>query len=245
MAETMTNRYPLAMERIVRAHTRTTLNPATILISLKNGYVHAGWLVKTASGLMTSGGTHGAIDDVNSDGIVLSSFAPTRDTSSSRVAALFGGFKGLRNYRAQENGAEWFSRKAQAMTATKRTPLDDAARCPLPDDGLYFRIWSPNFFHLESETPVEITIEKSSRYPSAQTRQGNPKPTDAKHLTLNEPISFPENLSYERVYAFPAGLKLDAQNVYKISGTIRDGQENIQLFAFRFRTDAYGMPAAY
>jgi len=36
MAETLTHRYPLALERIVRGHTRVTLNPATILISLDN-----------------------------------------------------------------------------------------------------------------------------------------------------------------------------------------------------------------
>src|SRR5206468_11495882 len=56
MAETMTQRYPLALERIVRALTRITLNPATILLSLSNDYVHAGWLIKKSSQLMTSGG---------------------------------------------------------------------------------------------------------------------------------------------------------------------------------------------
>ena len=94
MAETLTNRYPLALERIVRGHTCVTLNPATILISLNNHYVHAGWLVKKGSELVTFGGTHGALDDLNSDGILLSSFAPTRDTSSLRVAGLFDGFPG-------------------------------------------------------------------------------------------------------------------------------------------------------
>ena len=51
MAETMTNRYPLAPERIARGLSCNTLNPATILISLKNGYVNANWLVKKSSGL--------------------------------------------------------------------------------------------------------------------------------------------------------------------------------------------------
>src|SRR6266576_82791 len=74
MAETLAHRYPLALERIVRGHTRVALNPASILISLTNGYVHAGWLVKKASELVRFGGTHGALDDLNSNGIVLSSF---------------------------------------------------------------------------------------------------------------------------------------------------------------------------
>lgn len=42
MAATLGHRYPLALERIVCGHTRNTQNPATILISLSNDYVHAG-----------------------------------------------------------------------------------------------------------------------------------------------------------------------------------------------------------
>ncbi len=245
MAETLSHRYPLALERIVRAHTRTTLNPATILISLKNGYVHAGWLTKTASGLVTTGGTHGALNDVNSDGILLSNFTPTKDTSSSRIASLFGGFNGLRNYRALENGAEWFSQSAQALTPIKRTPLDDGARNPLPETGLFLRIWTPDFAHLDSETPVEVTIEKSPRYPSAQTRQVSIKPPESRHLTLNLPLSFPNDSTYERVYALPSGLNLDPQNIFRISGWIHDENKNIHLFTFNFRTDSYGIPVAY
>ena len=81
MAATLEHRYPVALERIARAHTRGTLNPATILISLDNHYLHAGWLVKKASELVWFGGTHGALDDLNSNGILLSNFAPTQDTS--------------------------------------------------------------------------------------------------------------------------------------------------------------------
>src|SRR5260370_19676730 len=62
MAETLAHRYPLALERIARAHTRVTLNPATILISLDNHYVHSCWLVKKGSQLVTIGGTHRALD---------------------------------------------------------------------------------------------------------------------------------------------------------------------------------------
>ena len=117
MAETVTNRYPLALERIVRGHTRVTMNPATILINLDNRYVHASWLIKKGSECVRFGGTHGGLDDVNSTGMLLSSFAPTQDTSTTRVAALYEGFKGLRDYRAEENGAEWITGKGQALTA--------------------------------------------------------------------------------------------------------------------------------
>ena len=142
MAETLAHRYPLALERIVRGHTRAALNPATILISLDNAYVHSGWFVKKGSDFVRFGGTHGALDDLNSNGILMSSFAPTPDTSANRVAALFNGFKGLRDYRAEENGAEWVSGKAQALTAIARAPLDQG-REMLPNDEVFLRMFGP------------------------------------------------------------------------------------------------------
>jgi hypothetical protein len=92
--ETLTHRYPLALERIVRAHTKVALNPASILLSLENGYIHSKWLIRRALDFARSGGTHGGLDDISSTGVLLSNFAPTADTSSSRVAVLYDGFKG-------------------------------------------------------------------------------------------------------------------------------------------------------
>jgi hypothetical protein len=101
MTETMTHHYPLALERIVRGHTSVAMNPASILLSLSSGYVHSGWLIKSGIALVKSGGTHGALDDLNSTGVLLSSFVPTQDTSSGRVAALFDGFTGRRLVNAE------------------------------------------------------------------------------------------------------------------------------------------------
>jgi hypothetical protein len=268
MAETLTNRYPLALERIVRGHTCVTLNPATILISLNNHYVHSGWLVKKGSELVTFGGTHGALDDLNSDGMLLSSFAPTRDTSSSRVAGLYDCFSGLRNFRAEENGAEWITGKEQALTRIARVPLD-WDRQMLPGDEVFLRIWTPSFIHLDVEVPVELTVKKVGHFSSAQIRRGVPQPVDAsesyeavligqhgqgdprpmdaseRHFTLNLPISFPDKCAYERVYAFPADLNLEPQNEYRISGQVRDQEKNTRIFEFTFRTDSHGRPIAY
>jgi hypothetical protein len=246
MAETMTHRYPLALERIVRGHTQVTLNPATILISLDNRYVHSGWLVKKGSELVTFGGTHGALDDLNSNGILLSSFAPTKDTSTSRVAAQFDDFPGLRDFRATENGAEWISGEKQALTRIARVPLD-WDRQMLPDDEVFLRIWTPSFTHLDLEAPVEVTIEKARRFLPAQIRRGDPQPIDAseRHFTLNQPVSFPHKSSYERVYARPADLILEPQKEYRISGRIRDRNKTSRIFEFLFRTDSRGQPVAY
>jgi hypothetical protein len=99
MAETLALPYPVALERIVRGHTRVTLNPSTVIVSLKNGYIHSGFIIKRGAALTKCGGTHGALDDVNSDGILLSSFAPTKDTTTSRVAEVYDGFPGRRDAR--------------------------------------------------------------------------------------------------------------------------------------------------
>jgi hypothetical protein len=101
-SETLMHRYPLALERIVRGHTKVALNPATILLSLENGYIHSKWLIRRALDLAKSGGTHGGLDDISSTGVLLSNFVPTEDTSSSRVAALFDGFKGRRSDQLPE-----------------------------------------------------------------------------------------------------------------------------------------------
>ena len=268
MAETLTHRYPLALERIVQGHTRVTLNPATILISLNNHYVHSGWLVKKGSELVTFGGTHGALDDLNSDGMLLSSFAPTKDTSSSRVAGLYDCFPGLRNFRAEENGAEWITGKEQALTRIARVPLD-WDRQMLPDDEIFLRIWTPSFAHLDLQVPIELTVKKAGQFSSAQIRRGNPQPNNAsepyeavligkhgqgdpqlidasdRHFTLNLPISFPDRCAYERVYALPADLVLEPQKEYWISGQFRDQKKDTRIFEFTFRTNSHGLPVAY
>jgi hypothetical protein len=246
MAATVTNRYPLALERIVRGLTHATLNPATILISLDNDYVHSGWLVKKGSWLVTYGSTHGGLDDLNSDGILLSNFKPTQDTSSDRVAGQFDDFPGLRDYRAEENGAEWVAKKEQSLTRIARVPFDRDYKL-LPDDGVFLRIWSPQFTHLEATIPVEATIKKIPRFSSAQSQRGDFKPADTPglHLIFNQPISFPDKCASERIYALPPGLILEPQTEYQLSGWIVDQGKNIRLFEFNFFTNSRGRPAAF
>jgi hypothetical protein len=99
MAETLSLHYPVALERIVRGHTHVAQNPANVIVSLKNGYVHSGWLIKRGLALTKSGGTHGALDSLNSDGILLTTFKPTEDTTTSRVAFEFDQFPGRRDLR--------------------------------------------------------------------------------------------------------------------------------------------------
>ena len=246
MTATLTNHYPVALERIARGLTRMTLNPATILISLENQYINAGWLVRQGSRLENYGSTHGALDDLNSDGILLSNFKPTVDTSSDRVAGQFDGFPGLRNYRAEENGAEWVTKPEQSLTRIARNPFDLDYKL-LPDDDVFLRVWSPELTRLDIHAPLEVTIEKIPRFAAAPIERGDRTSTDTPGLRLafNFPISLPGQCAYERIYACPADLVLEPQTKYRISGWIRDQERRDFLFKFDFRTDGRGRPAAY
>lgn len=246
MDETMTNHYPLALQRIVRGLTSVTLNPATILVSLDNHYVHAGWLVNDASMLQSCGSTHGALDDINSVGIILSNFEPTHDTSSDRVAGLYDNFSGLRAYRAEENGAEWVTKEEQAATRIPRDPFD-WNYTSLPNDDVFLRVWSPELARPGNSTSLEATIEKISgpTDPSSDAQSLKPTIEHEIRVTFKEPVSFAQNCPYERVYACPSNLRLEPQADYRISGWVEGVSKNATRFEFDFRTDENGKPLAY
>jgi len=247
MEETLTHRYPLALERIARAHTRVTLNPATILISLCNDFVHADWFIKKGSKFMKFGGTHGALDDLNSNGIVLSSFAPTTDTSTSRIAALFGGFTGRRDYRAEGAGADWVWGEGLALAPASPAPLDGDCEA-FSGDNIFLRIWSPSFMRLPGNYQVKVTVEQIRRFSPARIRHGDSMPADPpeQRLTLHAAaIPSGKHWSCERVYALPTGLTLEPQKLYRISGRVCGDEKHTDNFRLLFRTDSRSRPILY
>ncbi len=246
MTVSMTNHYPLALERIVRSLTRSALNPATIIISLDNQYVNANWLVEKGSRLVSCGSTHGGLDDINSDGMLVSNFVPTKDTSTDRVAGQFDDFSGVCNFRAAENGAEWITKKEQALTRIARVPFDRDCHL-LPGDGIFLRMWSPKFANLDRTLPVEVTFKKIPRNSNPQINRNNQNPAEVfqRQITLKLPVSFPDKTPGERVYALPPDLNLEPRAEYTISGWIQDQDQTIRLFAFPFYTSENGHPVAY
>lgn len=244
MAETLAHRYPVALERIARAHTRVTLNPATMLISLKNDYVHAAWLVRKGSKLVPFGGTHGALDDLNSTGMLLCNFAPTTDTTSARAAALFGGFPGLRDFRENEEGAEWITSGGQAMTTCSRGPVDWTQQ-RLPDKGVFLRVWTPHFTRAPLDAGLELTMSRIPSFAKTACPRGDPGISTDRHLVLSRPIPLGNSGSYERVYGFPGKLALEPEARYRISGQMREGDKLRQIFQFSFLTNRRGEPVAY
>jgi hypothetical protein len=247
MNATFTNHYPLALERIARGLTSVTLNPATILISLNNHYVHAAALINAGSRLESTGSTHGALDDINSDGIVLTNFKPTHDTSSDRVADYFSDFRGLRDYRAEENGAEWVSKSEQSRTRIKRDPFDWNYRL-LPDNQVYLRVWSPELVAAGRDATLHASIEKISG--PADTSQPDPvnlQPNvlHEQEFTFGRALPFERNAPSERIYRFPSNTSLEPFTAYRMSGWVQDADRNTTLFEFVFSTDKNGRPVAY
>jgi hypothetical protein len=245
MTATMTNHYPLAPERIAHGLTRVTLNPATILISLKNDYVHANWLILRGADLSTFGSTHGALDHINSDGVILANFKPTHDSSTARVADQFDNFPGLRNFRAEENGAEFVTREGQSLTRIPHEPLDTDYRS-LPANEVFLRVWSPQLAHLDNNAPVHVMIEKVKHFSEPQNPRLAPKPRVlGRQLVFSQPVTLSDPCAYERVYALPPDLNLKPLTEYRISGWVRGQDKSVPLFEFNFRTDSQGRPVAY
>jgi hypothetical protein len=245
MAATMTNHYPLAPERVAYGLARVTLNPATILISLKNDYVHANWLILRGADLSTFGSTHGALDSINSDGAIVTNFKPTHDTSTARVAGQFDNFPGLRNFRAEEDGAEFVTKEEQALTRIPHEPFDTDYQS-LPDNEVFLRVWSPQLVHLDNNAPVNVTIEKVKHFAGPQNPSLAPKPKVlGRQLTFNQPVTLSDPCAYERIYALPSDLNLKPLTEYRISGWVRGQNKSVPLFEFNFRTDNQGRPVAY
>jgi len=234
MEATMTNQYPLAVERIVRGLTRVTLNPATILISLDNRYVNAGWLTDEGSRLVTCGSTHGGLDDLCSDGILLSNFKPTRDTSSERVASQFADFPRVRDFRAEETGAELLTKAEQALVRIPRDPLDREFQ-KLPD-GICLRVWSPQLTGADRNIRLSATIEKARRYSTSPA----PGPFD-----LGQPLPLAESGGHERIYALPADWRLEPGTEYKLRLGIQAPSGSDRLCELLFRTDQAGRPVPF
>jgi len=235
MAATMTNYYPLAPERIVRGLTRGALNPATILISLDNHYVNDNWFTEKGSRLVTCRSTHGGLDDLCSDGILLSNFKPTRDTSTARVASQFGDFADVRNFRAEESGGEWVTRKEQSLVRLSHVPFDHEFKF-LPQDGVFLRIWSPQLAGIDPKTPLVAMIVKAKRYSTSAAPM---------LITLQQPLLAADSSLNERIYAAPAGLHLEPHTEYEISGWVEGRAEAGRLFDFSFHTNQDGTPAAF
>jgi Type I phosphodiesterase / nucleotide pyrophosphatase len=244
-AETMTRHYPLALERIVHGLTRGALNPATILISLKDGYAHVGWAVNAASHLVAIGGTHGGLDDLTSDGILLSNFTPTQDTPADRAADQFDGFPNLNDYRAEENGAELVSRGELTLARIQRTPLDRDAKT-LPGDEVFLRVWMPQFAQSANDSSLEVVIDESRRFTTTRSRRPDLDPPDprAPHFELAPSGAF-EAGNFDRIYSLPSGLTLRPQTAYEMTGWGHESGEKRKLFQFTFWTDSQGRPTAY
>jgi hypothetical protein len=165
----------------------------------------------------------------------MSNFAPTRDTSTARVASQFGDFLDVRDFRAEESGGEWVTKEEQALVRIAHVPFDREFQ-QLPGDSLFLRIWSPELAKIDVKTPITVAIEKVKRYSTSPSPQ---------QMTLDQPLSLTDSSANERIYAVPGDLKLEPQTEYNISGWIQTQPKGGRLFIFSFQTNADGRPVAF
>jgi hypothetical protein len=245
MTATMRHHYPLAPERIVRGLVRNTLNPATIIISLDNRYVHDYWATELGSRLVTCRSTHGGLDAACSAGIVLSNFQPTHDTSTRRVAAQFKDFANVNNFRATMSGAEWFTKEQQSAVRIPRRPLDHEWR-QLPDEGVFLRVWSPELLKLPAGVSINAVIQKADATGPLQIGRAYRQPEPEKiSIHFPVPLLAQEGRHCERIYELPAIPNLRPGTEYKMSGWVSGAGKQEPLFTFIFRTDPGGQPLVY
>jgi hypothetical protein len=232
LAVSRSHHYPLAPERIVRGLTRNTLNPANILVSLDNRYVNDSWLVQQGSRLVTCRSTHGGLDDLCSDGMLLSNFAATSDTSTARVAAQFGDFADVKDYHAVETGAELVDPAAQALTRISREPFDLACQ-KLSGDEVYLHLWSPLLATLDLRSPISAAIRKVPHYATSP---------GSLQIKFDQPLIPAATGAYARLYTLPTDLKLEPLCEYCLSACIPGAG---WIFSVSFHTTETGRPAAF
>ncbi|MBC7692701.1 MAG: alkaline phosphatase family protein [Methylotenera sp.] len=78
--------FPVALERIVKAHDSVAGTPAPIIVSLLDGHViEFGAFMNVVQKLKHMGQTHGSLNSNSSNGILMSNRIPTVDTTTDRV----------------------------------------------------------------------------------------------------------------------------------------------------------------
>lgn len=97
--------YPAAVLRIARGHTRVTLNPAPILVSVADAYRVGLGMVAFANRVRPLGGTHGALGATNALGVLMTTFVDTHDDATPFVRDQLGGFADLGPEKLKGSGA--------------------------------------------------------------------------------------------------------------------------------------------
>lgn len=136
---TADHKFPAALERIVHGHTDVTLNPAPILVSVQTGYQVGLGMVSVANKLRPLGGTHGALDANNSQGVVMTNFQTTHDDVTTRVRNQFGAFADFGDVQGAVSGAKITTATLLARDHRGRRYGHVSAEGP-DDDALYVEI---------------------------------------------------------------------------------------------------------
>jgi hypothetical protein len=111
------------------------------------------------------------------------------------VAGCFDDFPGLRNYRADEDGAEWVRKSEQARTRIRRDPFDWKYES-LPGKQIFLRVWSPDLARTTAgDGTLCATIEKLSGSTDADADPVSLQPgiLHEQNYDFGPPVSFSQS----------------------------------------------------
>jgi len=259
--------YPAGPERIWRGHHVITLNPAPLIITLKDGYEITYGSVKTLSRIKKRGGTHGNLGAPSSLGVILSNFDQPEDLLSKDVLSRYP-LSQMRDWRTEARGANFFLKDWDGMgrglsTATFvdnvfSLQLEQRATSPvwLNVHSSQFSLWRSLNLDLVFEVQIKRVFEWGSLFSSEPVGDGE-RDSDESRTDRMKTVFRAENLSIstdgsqyriplsstwnlQGLHALSAGQYIVRVNEQLLEPATGERKRNRTLFHERFIVDVDG-----
>ncbi len=237
--------FPAALSRIVRGHTEVTLNPAPILVSVADGFRVGLGMVSIANRMRPLGGTHGALSETNSLGILMTNFVDTHDDLTTTVRTQLGGFDDLLTHVPHASGARLTSNLL--LQRDRLTPF----RLSLPSDSnaLSLEVW---LSEADAQWAGDSARLELSVLRGPDTR-GDPELLASSEFTMRTNASTPDGRRFllpmhglDRATLAPlSSYRLRVTMVQNLAPAARTKRRMREIVTLLVRTDASGRLAAY
>ncbi len=241
--------YPAAPPRIVAGHSRITLNPAPILVSLDDKARVGLGAVSIANRMRPLGGTHGALSATNSLGVLMTNFVDTHDDLSTSVRHQFGGFDDLHDPATHQStlrlatsamlrADRWSSFGGQAHEQLAALPDSNAVLVLSLSDA--DRQWKG------ADARVLVDVRKNDRGADGGSRVSNSYWALSQWIPALDARAFAMSVPQLGLSALaPSTAYLLRVVLYRNSGSAQRGAASKLVASLNFRTDAHGVVAIY
>ncbi|OFZ18946.1 MAG: hypothetical protein A2X94_13435 [Bdellovibrionales bacterium GWB1_55_8] len=237
--------YPAAVERIYRGHRVVTLNPARILVSLKDGYENANSLVKFMTHFKKRGGTHGALSDKGTNGILMTNYMPTRDLTTDRISDFLQ-LSELREYRKEKAGARFTDSRIIGTDLDNGAPVESDDNLG-PQHETFLNLWDPearSFAELGIETRYRFLV-KHNGFSLFNRKASNrefvadslPRTSDETEFRIPLALAIPDHLNPGEYFVKVYARRMDPKTGKELAEK--------KLVLLRFFTDLDGQVVAY